>query len=188
MDRRVRKTKEAIRTAYIDLLKEKPNTKITVSEIARRADVDRKTIYLHYETIEDIMKELSGECVQDLIVLLKETEFFDRPIRLDLLFTCIQKLLEQDMELFRILAMHPSYSFFWEDLQKIGEDALVRVYETKVNVTLEELRFYARFMCTGLMAFYRDWLCGDSSIDLETIGRGVVRMATKGLMDIFIEE
>ncbi len=47
-DRRVRKTKKAIQDAYFRLLEKKRTEKITVAEITREADIDRKTFYLHY--------------------------------------------------------------------------------------------------------------------------------------------
>ena len=43
MDRRVRKTHKAIMQAYFDLIRENKTTKVSVSDIARKADIDRKT-------------------------------------------------------------------------------------------------------------------------------------------------
>ena len=52
-DRRVEKTKQAMRHAFVELLKRKPYNAITISELTREADIDRRTFYLHYESIED---------------------------------------------------------------------------------------------------------------------------------------
>ncbi len=48
-DRRVRKTKSAIKHAFIQLLKEQNIENITVQDIADKADINRGTFYLHYE-------------------------------------------------------------------------------------------------------------------------------------------
>ena len=48
-DRRVRKTKTAIKNAFIQLLEEKDLEKITIQNITQLADVNRGTFYLHYE-------------------------------------------------------------------------------------------------------------------------------------------
>ena len=50
-DRRVLRTKKAIQNAYLDLLKKKGTEKITISDIAREADIDRKTFYLHLSAL-----------------------------------------------------------------------------------------------------------------------------------------
>ena len=61
MDRRVAKTRETIRQAYFDLVLEKGGKRVTVSEIARKANIDRKTFYLHYQSTEEIIEEFAEE-------------------------------------------------------------------------------------------------------------------------------
>ena len=48
-DRRKKKTHIAIQNAFIELLEEKPINDITVSELTKRADVNRTTYYNNYK-------------------------------------------------------------------------------------------------------------------------------------------
>ncbi|RIO05573.1 TetR/AcrR family transcriptional regulator, partial [Mammaliicoccus sciuri] len=48
-DRRVRKSKRAIKQAFIQLLKENNLDRITIQQISDLADVNRGTFYLNYE-------------------------------------------------------------------------------------------------------------------------------------------
>lgn len=61
MDRRQRKTRESIFSAFISLLSKKDFNQITVAEIIEEADVGRATFYAHFETKEYLLKELCEE-------------------------------------------------------------------------------------------------------------------------------
>ena len=66
MDRRQRKTKDAIFRAFISLLSEKHFNKITVDEIIQLADVGRATFYAHFETKDFLLKDLCAELFDHL--------------------------------------------------------------------------------------------------------------------------
>lgn len=57
-DRRTRFTRQAIRNALLSLLREKPYSKISVTEICRVADINRGTFYIHYYDVDDVLDEL----------------------------------------------------------------------------------------------------------------------------------
>ena len=61
MDRRQRKTREAIFNAFCELLSKKHYERITVGEIIERADVGRATFYAHFETKDALLSELCAE-------------------------------------------------------------------------------------------------------------------------------
>lgn len=48
MDRRIQKTRQSIMNTFIDLLAEKGFEKITINDIAERANINRGTVYLNY--------------------------------------------------------------------------------------------------------------------------------------------
>lgn len=56
-DRRVARTRLALRDALLALLAEKGWDELSVQEICDRADVGRSTFYLHYQSKEDLLSE-----------------------------------------------------------------------------------------------------------------------------------
>lgn len=73
MDRRILKTKKAVRAAFSALLKEKNISQITVSELAEKADIDRRTFYLHYSAVSDI----ESEAIEELEKAVPKENDFD---------------------------------------------------------------------------------------------------------------
>ena len=57
-DRRVIRTRSAIRKAFTDLLAETAYNKITITALAKRADVDRKTFYTHYSSVDNLLEDV----------------------------------------------------------------------------------------------------------------------------------
>ena len=85
MDLRVKKTKRAIQNAFYELLREKPAEKITVTEIATRAEINKTTFYAHYETLDALVAELEQQTIQHVVEhmsgayqLLEQPEAFVR--------------------------------------------------------------------------------------------------------------
>jgi len=66
VDRRQRKTREAIFKAFIFLLSKKNFNHITVGEIIQLADVGRATFYAHFETKDFLLKDLCAELFDHL--------------------------------------------------------------------------------------------------------------------------
>ena len=55
VDRRVRRTRDAIHRAFIGLMQEKGYDAVTVTDIIERADVGRSTFYAHFTDKRDVL-------------------------------------------------------------------------------------------------------------------------------------
>ncbi len=66
-DRRIQRTRQALRDALIALITEKGYETITVQDIADRANLARATFYLHYKDKEDLMLRSLEESYDELV-------------------------------------------------------------------------------------------------------------------------
>lgn len=76
-DKRVQKTQQGIRNAFISLLKEKRFAEITVQDIAERAQISRSTFYDHY-TDKYLLLEILYQETTDRFQQMADIFFADR--------------------------------------------------------------------------------------------------------------
>ena len=67
-DRRFYKIKKDIRSAFVQLVLERDHfTDISITEVSDLADINRKTFYLHYDSLDDILTEYADDMSEDLM-------------------------------------------------------------------------------------------------------------------------
>lgn len=81
IDKRVRKTRSALKDSLISLMQEKDFRDISVTDIVEKADVNRGTFYRHYQYKEELLDDLIEEVLTDLVKSYREpyekVEIFD---------------------------------------------------------------------------------------------------------------
>lgn len=93
-DKRVIRTKKAIKAALFKIMEKKDISSISISELTREANVNRRTFYTHYHSITDILDEIEGDLVEALGRLVEDIDLkaprqsaYDLFIGLDSLIT-----------------------------------------------------------------------------------------------------
>jgi AcrR family transcriptional regulator len=74
-DRRIQRTRQALRNALLQLVKEKGYDSILVEEITQRANLGRATFYLHYKDKEDLLVDVFSEMAKEKSRTLSEIPF-----------------------------------------------------------------------------------------------------------------
>ena len=65
-DRRVRKSQESFKEAFGEMILKVPYQKITITALAKIADLNRKTFYSHYDTMEDLLRDIEQDYVDQV--------------------------------------------------------------------------------------------------------------------------
>ena len=69
-DRRIRKTRKALRLALQHLLLDKPFEQITIRDIAGEADIAYTTFFRHYPDKDSLLSELANDEISELLDLV----------------------------------------------------------------------------------------------------------------------
>lgn len=72
VDRRIIKSKQALKKAMISLMQEKKFKEISIKDIVKCADLNRGTFYKHYQYKEDLLDDIMNDVIDDLIASFRE--------------------------------------------------------------------------------------------------------------------
>jgi AcrR family transcriptional regulator len=67
IDRRVRRSRRALREAFVALVVEQGYSSITIEALTARADTSKATFYAHFHDMEDLLGAVVGDLVADLV-------------------------------------------------------------------------------------------------------------------------
>ncbi|RDB61519.1 TetR/AcrR family transcriptional regulator [Gordonibacter sp. 28C] len=170
-DRRVVRTKRAIREAFLNLLHAEDYDRVTITAVAHEADIDRKTFYLHYDSVDDVLDEIIRERAEQIVASLRE-ESLAQGGGVDVadLFARLSVALVQD------------YSITENMVRRVSSEKLLNKVEGPLTEAIVEcdalglasamgpyLSFGVSFLCGGLLSAYRHWLAIDSDVPLENL-------------------
>ena len=71
-DARVKYTNMIIKNSFVQLLREKPLSKITVTAICEKSEINRATFYKYYADPYDLLRQIEAELIIDLQKLIEK--------------------------------------------------------------------------------------------------------------------
>ncbi len=181
MDRRIIKTKDAIKTAYIELLKKDTAPKITITEIAHKANIDRKTFYLHYNTTDDIMCEIIEDDFSYLKLELNKNNLNIHPIDATLILQHMNVCIMKDIEFFECIANRSDFDLFAKKMKEILVNKTIQTLSESTNLSLIEITIYSKFFISGIIDIYSDWFRNKNNITLDELGKLTSNLINSGM-------
>lgn len=113
-DLRVKKTREAIESSFLEMMKEKPLEKITVTALAKRARINKGTFYLHYQDIYDLHNKLLNQFFDEVMESVDYLSLFiEKPEEFLLRF---QETIRNYFDTFRLLLQKNSEVIYQQQL------------------------------------------------------------------------
>ena len=181
IDRRVVKTKRAIKEAFAKLLTQKDINDVTISDIAAEAGINRKTFYNYYGGIYEVVGEIEDDIVRLIDKEVTGIGFQNSLQSPYLVFEKLTKVINTDTDFFGyLLGMNANVS-----LESKIADLLKSKFKLFVlqDVEISELRLnlMAEFIISGMVAVYRRWFNSDRSEPIETISKEMQLLAFEGI-------
>lgn len=158
-DLRFVKNRDALRRAYIDLVKQKGTGSVTVKELAERANVNRMTFYSHYDSVDDILSEY----VDDMVGAILGSNVNAEGGAADIggLLGAATEQMRQEVDFFRLVAREDSFAPFRERFRQAFKRIFAEELERVPGLDGTRLALASDMVASGVTYVYLDWLAGE---------------------------
>ncbi|HCG74387.1 MULTISPECIES: TetR/AcrR family transcriptional regulator [Staphylococcus] len=179
-DLRVKKTQRALMDSFLELLKTKNFSQITVQDLCDRAMVRRSTFYRHYSDKYDLLNQVLANFFNSLHeshldnLLVKEPKtYFENIVRETLYF-----LIENRDTIQSVFTIA-----YYDEITRIVYNQLYKGVERQVNFDIRhgirfniDLEVYMEFMAGGILRIIYAWLKEGQKRSVEDLTLEVVKI------------
>jgi AcrR family transcriptional regulator len=180
-DRRIEKTIKATETAYFELLSEKKNDRITITELADRANIDRKTFYLHYNSVDDVIDRHSRATVARIMAELGNKGFFNDVLDVSVFFETVLAVREEELQEFEVLQDPEITALAWRHAENNLKDMLSDIAYRFFDEPDPEMELSIKFYTAGIMSIFVSYIRQEIDIDPHELVRILSDLTENGI-------
>ena len=185
-DRRVVKTKRAIRNAFAELLTTREMDDITISDIAEVADINRKTFYSHYAGIHDLVAEIENEIVasfDDVLAMIDLGQTLENPYPV---FARLTDIINSDMDFYTHLMRVNRNSSLINKLSETLKARMMAVIAGQSTLDGAKLELAVEYVSSGMFSAYQRWFNSERGQSIEEISSLISMITVNGVSSLFI--
>ena len=187
-DRRVLKTKRAIRNALAQLLVEKELDEITVKGVADTADINRKTFYNYYTGIHQVIDEIESGIVFTFDQAIREVDARRDIKNSYVFFEKITAILNQDLDFYsHLFRMRGNLSLSYK-ITTLLKTKILTSFLQEHSCDPQEAEIFVEYAVWGMMAVYESWFNSQRSTPLEEISQKLSVVCVYGLAGLLRED
>jgi hypothetical protein len=158
VDKRIAKTRNAIKSSFMTLMLNKDINKISVSDIAEGAMINRSTFYLHYEDINAVMEDIEHEMEQSITQCFEKFDPENIYESTYTLLTNLTTMLEENPTMNKFILYSTSSQNIADTLKGIFVDKSMIAYnKSHSKINLEKYRYGITFISSGVIDTYIKW-------------------------------
>lgn len=187
VDRRVLRTQEDIKNAFISLMREKSFDTLTVRDLTGKANINRTTFYKHFLDKFDLLEQYEDEIMRNVtsIIYKVESSYIEQPKKEDVSFqdvVQIYKYFYQERELITVLLGPNGDPTFLEKLRNV----LIQTFRTRLAMVSDPADLHYPvdlvmiYVSSALIGVVRYWLENDTGQSPQEIVDLLFEMMMKG--------
>ena len=181
IDKRIIKTKTAIKGALVRLLEKKKVEDISIVELTSLANVNRKTFYLHYSDVDSVIKEIENEFFSKMDKIIRSYDF--NLDKLDAYLYSITKTIIDDDYIHHIVTYTVYRRAIMLNVLKIINDHVNKNFNQNKSLNFQYILDYNMYGSVNLLYI---WLLKDTSskMSIEELSALQAKLIKNSLNDM----
>lgn len=184
MDRRTKRTRAAIREAFVTLLYKKSISKITVRDIAELANINRATFYLHYTDVYEVLEDIENEVAAAFFELLDRYDIKELIKNPYPILKALGEALDAQPKFAKFILKSATDSKYF---LKIKTEIKHRIIKTFGPADASELYYALTFVTAGALDTFEEWFESDRPVALETLCKNMSTLIVGGINSFLVK-
>ncbi len=182
VDLRVKKTRAAIKNTFIEMIMEMNPSEITVKELTERAQIHRKTFYLHYTCIEALFEDMIQDIANDYY---KEIDQIPADMPMKEVNRIFFEFYSKQPPYVERLMCAPEYQEFYDKTLTVTLMQHNRArHNPYAHLPKTEQNIINTFLTKGSNNMYRQWVADGKKIPLKRIIELTDELLIHGIQDL----
>lgn len=177
MDIRSQRTKQLISESFLELLKGKPASRITVTEICSMTAINRATFYKHYLDVPDLQASLENEILSDFASFLQNCRFSGDMNYKTVLIEMLTYLQQYGSRFYLLCSGNAGSELPAKAFQLINDFAFPIMRQKLPKEEEERANLLYQFLTHGCGALLVSWLRGGNKLSVEEITEFIMRIS-----------
>ena len=181
MDKRVVKTKRAIHAAMTKLLAGKPIEEITVTELAEAAEINRKTFYNYYSSVNMVAEEMEDGIVARFEETLRRLDFDTLLKDPQTTFNTLARLITSDLDFYGSILTNRNQNSFLQKIISSLKERVMTLYAAQIPADIELVEYVLDYIVAGMVSVYQRWFASGMKADIEVLSGKICTLAVYGI-------
>ncbi|WP_138418725.1 TetR/AcrR family transcriptional regulator [Aquibacillus sediminis] len=191
LDKRVQRSKTAIKETFIKLLNRKKFDQITISEIVREANYNRGTFYANFQTKEHLLEEIIQDLLREMVnEIRKPYQSFERVDMTELNVHTITlfSYFQENASLYKLLLSDHIQANFRFQIAKAIEKLFIEEYEYELDENIDiDTKWLYTYRAHGIAGLIIRWIEEDFPTTPEYMTEQTLKLMTTATKAFYVK-
>ncbi|WP_119327316.1 TetR family transcriptional regulator [Companilactobacillus musae] len=181
VDLRVQKTNQALKLAFRELARTNSYRNITVKALTEAAHINRKTFYLHYDSIEDFSNTIVDEIAEQLLSIITDKPLSESLSEPGYVFDKIFDFFQQSRDFYTFMMTSIDYSFLSRKVEAKVAQGFASALYADFDISKMDAFICASFLIRNTLMLFRIYNGDQVNLDKGEFRDRLIRLNSSGL-------